>query len=69
MTDALPLYTGSGPADRVSRFLDAVEETHPRSHRSSIEPAGLMSWRGKDGFYHELLPEDLRALVRAAGGE
>ena len=59
----LPSYAGTGPKDRVRAFLDAVAATNEGRVRSGLAPAGLMGWRGGDGYYHELTEADLWALV------
>lgn len=65
--EQLPRYDGTGPADRVGRFLDAVEASgRARGTRSEFEPEGLMGRRGTDGYYHELRQDDLRALLTGA---
>jgi len=55
----LPPYPGESPRDRVQAFLDAVGARE----KSPLEPAGVAGVRGEDGFYHELLVEDLRSLL------
>lgn len=63
----LPVYVGTGPADRVIRFLDAVAAANAEhGQRAPLEPAGLLGRPGTDGYYHELLEDDLRALAGAA---
>lgn len=60
MTEKLPAYEGTGPVDRVRAFLDAHEA---RGERSPLEPRGVAGAVGADGFYHDLLVDDLRSLL------
>lgn len=68
MDELTPLPAYHGARDRVTRFLDAVAaSTAGHGPRSELAPAGLMGWRGADGYYHELTEADLRELCAAAG--
>ena len=60
----LPPYTGESPRDRVQAFLDALDALDAtRGPKSPLEPAGVAGVRGQDGFYHDLLADDLRSLL------
>jgi len=61
------VYQGEGPVDRVARFLDALAVCNAfKGPRTPLQPAGLLGRPGADGFYHELLESDLRALVEGS---
>jgi hypothetical protein len=64
MSEKLPVYAGTGPVDRVRAFLDALDALDvEHGPKSPLEPRGVAGVPGQDGFYHDLLADDLRSLL------
>ena len=60
----LPPYEGTSPEDRVEAFLTALDANRLKhGPKSPLEPRGVAGCPGEDGFYHDLLEEDVRSLL------
>ena len=60
----LPPYEGTSPEDRVRAFLAALDANRLKhGPKSPLEPRGVAGVPGEDGFYHDLLEEDVRSLL------
>ena len=62
-----PHYIGTGPVDRVEKLVAAADAFDwGRVRTNPAEPPGIMGLPGADGYYHDLLLDDLRDVVQKA---